>query len=489
MKIKAIGILCAQVSISIAVFTTLAVAQTTIPVANNTVRTTTKAAAQPSTKPNAGVTTNNNNTISLDFQSVDTRVLLQLLAKVSGLSFIISDKVTGTMTLHVENISWQEALNIILKANSLGSRQYGNTLLIAPLQTIADSEILELQTQQRIADLAPLKSSILHLNYANAKDISGLLGSNQDSLLSARGHVGYDARTNSLWIRDTDSNIKDITQFVRRLDYPAPQVLIEAKVVSIDKSYEQSLGIRWGVTGGRNMSGTLNAANQLNMGTAPSAITNAAGAIDPTQRLNFNMPANSINNVNPSSLAFALISLGNKTFLDLELSALEQEQRAETISSPRVITSNQQPAYIEQGEEIPYAEATSSGATSIEFKKAVLSLKITPQITPDSNIILGLTVTQNTRGTQIQPSPGSNALLPPTINTQEVQSQVLLHNGETIALGGIYQRAQGNTVYRIPFLGKLPIVGGLFRNKDVTSKQNELIIFVTPTIINQANNG
>lgn len=459
-----------KLKILIIVVTIFSISAFAVPVAKQT----------PNSKPKNVASAKSNN-LSLNFQSVDTRTLLQLIAKASGLNFVISDDVKGTMTLHVENIPWQEALNIILKANGLAARQYGEMMLIAPIEQITKNEIMELQAKQQVADLAPLKSEIIKLRYANAKDIAAILGG-QNSLLSSRGHVSFDARSNSLWIKDTASNINEVRYFVQKLDFPARQVLIEARVVTVDKSFEKNLGIRWGVTRGNHMSGTLAGANQLVGG-------GGASSVDVANRLNFNLPAQGLGGLPSASMALALISLGDKTFLDLELSALERDLHAETIASPRVITSNQQPAYIEQGEEIPYQEASSSGATSVSFKKAVLSLKITPQITPDNNIVLDLTVTQDTRGEQLNVTNSSGQVvgsLPPAINTKEVKSNVFLKNGETLVIGGIYQQVQSNQIVRIPFLGRLPFVGALFRNKSTANDRGELLIFVTPTIIDDA---
>lgn len=429
-----------------------------------------------------------NRELSFNFQDIGTRKLLQLLAKASGKNFVISDKVKGRMSLHLKDVSWREALNIVLKANGLGARYIGRTILVAPITELANNEVQELQAEQQVAQLAPLKSALIKLKYANAKDIAELLKSPAGSLLTSRGQVGVEPRTNSVWIRDIPANLKEIKHFVHTLDVPARQVMIEARIVNIDQRYGRDLGARFGITNGHSLSGTLSGANQLNGGPNANGliplIPGAAGVTPFTDRLNFNLPANS--DSRPGSIALGLLNLGGKTFLDLELTALESEGHAETISSPRLITSNQQEAIIQQGEEIPYQSATSSGATNVEFRKAVLSLGITPQITPDDNIVLNLKVTENTPGRVIITGSESFPIaLPPTINTKEVQSQVFLKNGQTIVLGGIYQRNKSDNLERVPFFGSLPLVGILFRNKSTSYKKTELLIFITPHIIKQ----
>lgn len=412
--------------------------------------------------------------VSLNFQSIETKTLLQMLAKTSGLNFIISDNVKGSMTLHVTNVAWQQALDIILKANGLDYRRFGKVMLIAPIQELATNEINELQARQKVAQLAPLESEIIRLNYANAHEIANILKGDSGAVLSARGQVGVDSRTNSLWIRDLREHIDEIKHFVSILDIPAKQVLIEAKIVSVEKGFTRDIGVRFGVSReGRLSHKLLKADGTTSFGDATSAVND---------RLFFNLPSGFGDSA--ASVALSLLRLGSKNFLDLELSALEEEGHAETISSPRLITSNQKEASIEQGEEIPYLTASSSGSTSIEFKKAVLSLKITPQITPDRNIILQLRVTQDTRGEQIKINEEKNSLLlPPAINTKEVESNVFLKNGQTIVIGGIYKRSEGDTVRRVPFLGKLPIIGHLFRQKVHDNAQSELLVFITPRII------
>jgi len=417
--------------------------------------------------------------LSFDFQNIDIRALLQLIAKQSGLNFIISDAVKGNITLNLKNVTWQEALKIVLKTQALASRRVGNVIYISTVEQITSNETKELKSDEALANLAPLKSELIRLKYTNAADLANMLKGEKGNLLTPRGEVVVDARTNSLIIKDTPVNLAALTRSIRKLDIPAKQVLIEARIVNMDTTYEEQLGVKFGMSDTRHLSGTLAGANQL---------TNYVGvnAIDPlSDRLNFNVPANSLFNGNaPGSIGLALARVG-KVMLDLELSALEGEDHAQVISRPRVVTSNQQKAVIQTGEEIPYQESTSSGATSVTFKKAVLSLEITPQITPNNKIILKLKATQDTRGTNTSIGTG---LTVPAINTQAVESNILLNNNETVVIGGVFKVTKENTLDRIPFLGSLPLLGYLFSHRGELQKKNELLIFITPKIIT-ANKG
>lgn len=417
------------------------------------------------------------------FQDIEIRTLLQLIAKSSGLNFIISDAVKGNTTLNLKNVTWRQALDVVMQSHGLTARRVGNVMYVSTIEDITSNESKQLQSTQQLSDLAPVESTIIQLKYANAKDLADFLKGQTGTLLTTRGQVAVDVRTNSIVIRDIKSNLKTLTRDIRRLDVPAKQVLIEARIVSIDTSYEQQLGIKFGLSNKSHITGTLNGANQLVNGVPLSKITPL------NQRLNFNNPASQLaSGANPGSIGMALARIGG-VFLDLELSAIEEEGHGQIIASPHVVTSNLQKARIETGEEIPYQEATSSGATSISFKKAVLSLEITPQITPNNKIILHLKASEDSRGQQLVISPGTTAgappvLGPPIINSQDVESQVLLNNNETIVIGGIYKQSKENTVDRIPFFGSLPVVGYLFRSKIVANRRTELLIFVTPKIIN-----
>lgn len=428
---------------------------------------------------------NGSGSLSFYFQNIDLRTLLQLISKISGLNFVISDAVKGSVTLNLKNVTWQEALNIVLKTHGLTARQIGNVMFINTIDEISKMDMKEFEADEQMVKLAPLNSMILQLKYMNAKDLADILKGTSNSLLTSRGQIVVDPRTNSAIIRDVSSNLKDVQRLVKKLDVPARQVLIEARIVTIDVNYEKQLGIRFGLSNTRQLSGTWAGASQLPQGI------NVANVNPITDRLNFNNPAATFaSGATPGSVGLALAHLGS-ILLDLELSALEEEQHGETISTPRLITSNQQKAVIQQGQQIPYQQATSSGATSIAFVNAVLSLEITPQITPDNRIVLKLKATEDSQGagqvtsTSTSSSTGttSTSVGPPVINTQEVESDVLLNNNETIVLGGIYQRTSSKTIDRIPFFGSLPVVGALFRFTSVQDSRKELLIFITPKIV------
>ena len=412
--------------------------------------------------------------ITLNFQDVKVRAALQLIAEFTGINIVVSDAVQGDMTIHLHDVPWDEALKIILTTQNLGKEQIGNVILIAPATEIAAREKQKMQALQQVQELQPLQAELIQINYAKASKIAALLKDN--ALLSDRGTVGVDARTNTLWVQDTPEKLNEVHKFITRLDVPIRQVLIESRIVNMDKTYEQDLGVRWGVTNPNIISGTGEAANQLQNGTP-------AAAIPFNQRLNVNLPATDLTGQGipgtPATLGIALAKIGSNTFLDLELSALEVEGHAKIISSPRLITSNQQPAFIQQGEEIPYQQSTSSGATAVEFKDAVLSLKVTPQITPDNKVILQIQVNQD----QPKGIPTLGSI--PSIDTREIRTQVLVDNGETLVLGGIYEQTNQKTVKRVPFFGSLPIVGILFRSTQVQNERKELLIFITPKIMDQ----
>lgn len=413
--------------------------------------------------------------LSLNFQDIKVRAVLQLLAEFTGINIVASDSVQGNMTLQLNNIPWDQALDIILQTRGLAKRQVGNVIMVAPVEEFANHERKELAAKQELNDLEPLQSELVQVNYGKAQDIAELLKAKGNSLLSSRGNVSFDSRTNTIWVQDTATKLAEIRRLVKQLDIPVKQVLIEARIVNITRDFEQSLGVRFGITNPDHVSGSLEGANSIASGATKPELTSLK------DRLNFDLKAPSLNNgqSSPATIGLALAKLGSNVLLDLELSALESEGVAEVISTPRVITANQMTAKIETGEEIPYQESTSSGATSVSFRKAVLGLNVTPQITPDGRIILGLKVNQDKRSTD-SPVGGQ-----PAIDTNNIETQVLVENGQTVVLGGVYTQEKNNTILRVPFLGKLPIIGALFRNKLVQDKKTELLIFVTPKIIKQ----
>lgn len=409
--------------------------------------------------------------ISLDFQDVPVRQVLQIIAQVNGFNLVTTDTVTGNVTISLSGVPWDQALDMILKIKGLDKRLEGNILLIAPTEELTARETQQLQSRQQVAELAPLNSVNIQINYAKAQDMANILKTGENSILSPRGTVSVDERTNTLLIRDTQASIDEANSLVMALDIPVKQVLIESRMVTVRDNVDEQLGVRWGFTDKQNddgISGSLKGAETAAGGTIPSL----------TDRLNVNLPVKSP----AGKIGFHVASLVDGTILDLELSALETENKGEVIASPRITVANQQEAYIEQGTEIPYVQSTSSGATSVEFKKAVLSLKVTPHITPDNRIILNLVVTQDTRGETVSTSTGPAV----AIDTQEISTQVLVDNGETIVLGGIFQQNSSDDISKVPLFGDLPLLGGLFRSKQTIYQKRELLIFVTPKILTES---
>jgi type IV pilus assembly protein PilQ len=392
--------------------------------------------------------------ISLNFQKINVRAVLQLLAEFTGKNIVVTDKVQGDITLRLHDIPWEEALDLILKTKDLKKTKTGNVLFIDQSTQTADSAL----------DDATIKHALLPLNYAKAADFALLVKDKQNSLLSEKGKVTVDTRTNTLWIQDTEANLARVKDLIQQFDVPVDQVLIEARIVEVSKDFSQDLGIHWRLSGGSTPTHDSHAAGNLsqhlNLDLLSSALTTAAA---------------------PSSLGIALATLKNNILLDLELSALENEGHAELISSPRLMTINQQTAVIESGEEIPYQESTSGGATAVSFKKAVLSLKVTPQLTPDGHILMDLQINQDTPA--LTTFHGV-----PSIYTKQIQTRVLVKNAQTIVLGGIYRQDKNRMIQRIPFLGHLPVVGTLFTNKQTILKNSELLIFITPKMMMNAKN-
>lgn len=408
--------------------------------------------------------------ISLNFQKIQVRAVLQLLADFTGLNLVVSANVTGDITLRLNDIPWDQALDIILTTQGLDKRQTGNVMLIDKATDIAARELNELKTQEETRKKEPVRSDLLQINYAKATDIATMLKDKSNSLLSDRGNLSVDVRTNSIWIQDVGSRIEEIRDLVKQLDIPVKQVLIESRIVTVDKNFEQDLGIQFGISKPTHLSGTLSGANELAKGVPPAFV-------DPfRQRLNVDLQALPTLVSSPASIGIALAKLGDGILLDLELSAMESENRGEIIASPRLITSNQQPAIIESGSDIPYQESTSSGATAVAFKKAVLSLSVTPQITPNNKIMMTLKINQDEQS----PERVNNV---PVINTKQIQTNVLVNNGQTIVLGGIYKQNKVNSMSRVPFLGNLPVVGYMFRKTHTDIQNEELLIFITPRII------
>lgn len=414
--------------------------------------------------------------LSLNFQNIEVRAVLQLIADFTGMNLVASDSVQGSITLRLQNVPWDQALDLVLKTKSLDKRQMGSVLLVAPAQEIAAREKIELEAVRQVEELAPLVTEYIRVKYAKASVMSQLLTAEQ-GLLSERGSAVVDERTNTLLMKDTANNLEKIREVVTMLDVPVRQVLIEARIVVAGASVGKELGVKWGGAGYKNSGNnatyfggkqqTIAEGNQILFG----GNTGNVSGIDLGAANMVNFGA-----VNPQASSFAIGYQTADYLLDLELSAIETDGRAEIVSQPRVITADGQTASIESGTEIPYQEASSSGATSVSFKPAVLKLEVTPQITPDERIIMDLVINQDSVGEITNTGV-------PTINTNSVQTQVLVDNGETVVLGGIFRSEEITSISKTPFFGDLPLIGALFRHTNHSSEKNELLVFITPRLV------
>lgn len=418
--------------------------------------------------------------LSLNFQDIDVRSVLQLLADFTGLNVVVSDTVAGNLTLRLKNVPWDQALDIILRTKGLAQRQTGNVILIAPAAEIANAERLELQAAQQVRELEPLVSEFIQINYADASVLSGIISSETSSLLSARGAITVDARTNTLLVRETPSQIAQIRSLIAELDVPIKQVLIEARIVSANDDFSKNLGVRFGYErtevihgspGDTPFAAGLEPASYSFGGPLAAQETTVTSGLG--DGLLIDLPAA----VSGATIGLAIGRVGSY-LLQLELSALQAEGRGEIISSPRLITADKTQATISTGVQIPYQEASSSGATTTSFQDAVLSLSVTPQITPDDRIIMDIAVTKDAVSlTVVNGVPG--------VDTQSLTTQVIVDNGETVVLGGVYERTVSSGTSRVPFFSDLPYVGWAFRNKTESDNKKELLIFVTPKILKE----
>jgi type IV pilus assembly protein PilQ len=409
--------------------------------------------------------------LSLNFQDIEVRSVLQLIADFTGLNLVASDTVGGSITLRLQNVPWDQALDLILKTKGLDKRQIGNVLLVAPADEIAAREKLELETNKQIAELAPVRLDIVQVNYAKAADIVALIKEDEE-LISDRGFISSDVRTNTISVRETAEKLEEIRRLVSTWDVPVRQVSIEARIVRAQTNVAEDLGVRWGGAA-YDVSGD----NVFTVGGSQQSLQEArdAAAGDDSTITFPGALAVDLGVSGEGTSSFA-IGWGSDDFLvDLELSALESDGQAEVVSQPRVVTADRQTASIKSGEEIPYQEASSSGATSVSFKEAVLSLEVTPQITPDDKIIMDLVVNQDSRG---EVTAGI-----PSINTNQVTTQVLVGNGETVVLGGIFQSEVATQTTKTPFLGDIPYLGRIFKRTEKIDERSELLIFITPKII------
>ena len=417
--------------------------------------------------------------LSLNFQDIEVRAVLQLLADFTGLNMVVSDTVAGRITLRLKNVPWDQAMEIILKTKGLSMRRNDNVVLVAPTEEIAAREKLELESQQQIQELAPLRSELIQVNYAKSSELASLLKSSENKLLSERGSVSIDERTNTLLVQDTAAKLSEIRALVGQLDVPVRQVMIESRIVIANNDFAKDLGVRLGLSG----AGTIDHSNVGVFGGGLEGDLDASAVAGPFITTgagdNENLLVNLPQTLAAGSGGAANLVLGKigTYLLRLELSAMQQEGKGEVVSSPRVITSDQNKAVIKQGVEVPYQEATSSGATSVSFKEAVLQLEVTPHITPDDRVIMDLKVNKDS------PDFTRAVLGVPPVDTRSLETSVLVDNGETVVLGGVFERTKSKNKASVPFFGDLPYVGWAFKQEQVQDENTELLIFVTPKIL------
>ncbi|WGT64288.1 type IV pilus secretin PilQ [Variovorax paradoxus] len=438
----------------------------------------------------------NGEKLSLNFQNIEIRSLLQVIADFTNFNIVTSDSVTGALTLRLKDVPWDQALDIIMQAKNLGMRKNGSVLWIAPKDEINAKEKLEFEAKAAIENLEPLRTQSFQLNYTKAIAIAqGLTGTGASSgggggsgtttrILSPRGSVIAESRTNQLFVSDVPSRLAQVSELIQKLDIPVRQVLIEARIVEASDTFGKSLGVRLGGGISRERVASANGSPAYGtFGVMPTTTTGGVGAAAATwTNSNFiNLPAGDAGGTgnSPGTFAISLFNSSLSRMLNLEISALEADGKGKLVSSPRVITADQTKALIEQGEEIPYQQATSSGATSISFRKAVLKLEVTPQITPEGNIILTLDVSKDARG--VNTSAG------PAINTKHVQTEVLVENGGTVVIGGIFELTETNDESRVPVLGEVPYLGALFRKRERVANKTEMLVFITPKMITDRN--
>jgi type IV pilus assembly protein PilQ len=433
--------------------------------------------------------------LSLNFQNIEVRALLQVIADFTNFNVVTSDTVTGNVTLRLKDVPWDQALDIILQAKGLGLRKSGNVIWIAPKDELAAKEKVDLESKAQVAQLEPLRTQSFQLNYAKAEDIAkGLSGQGQSGgggtgmkILSPRGSVIFETRTNQLFVSDIPSKLEEIQAMIAKIDIPVRQVLIEARIVIADDSFGRSLGAKLGAVDLRGIRGGIPGWEVAgNTRVAVGGNLNAVGGTTlQTDTLNFSdtsfvsLPAIGQNNYNPASFALSLFGASSNRFLNLEISALEADGKGKVVSSPRVVTADQTKALIEQGTELPYQTATSSGATALQFRKANLKLEVTPQITPEGAVILDVDVNKDSVG---QATAAGFA-----IDTKHVKTQVLVENGGTVVIGGIFEQTDRTDVTKVPFLGDVPVLGHLFKTTTRSSERTELLIFLTPKVVTDRN--
>jgi type IV pilus assembly protein PilQ len=418
--------------------------------------------------------------LSLNFQNIEVRAVLQVIADFTSLNIITSDTVTGNLTLRLKDVPWDQALDIILQAKGLDMRKTGNVVWIAPRDELATKEKLALEARQQIADLEPLRTESFQLNYQRAEDIQKIITASEQKILSKRGSAVVDPRTNTIFVQDIVDKLDNVRRLLKQIDVAVRQVLIEARIVEASDTFSRNLGARIGYNEageGRHITGTGTRAT-FGGGLASTGFQTAQIEDQPdfaADTLWANMPAPGLGGVNPGQFSLILMNTAMTKFLNLEISALQADGKGKIISSPRVITADNVEALIEQGTEIPYQQATSSGATSVSFRKATLSLKVKPQITPNDNIIMKLNVNKD--------SVGANTSAGPSIDTKQVSTEVLVESGGTVGIGGIFEQEESNTKTKVPMLGDMPIIGIFFRQDLRRNDKRELLIFVTPRVV------
>jgi type IV pilus assembly protein PilQ len=424
--------------------------------------------------------------LSLNFQNIEVRSLLQVIADFTNFNIVTSDSVTGAVTLRLKDVPWDQALDIILQAKGLGMRKTGNVLWIAPKDEIAAKEKLELEARAAIQNLEPLRTQSFQLNYTKAAEIAAQItaGTGAARILSPRGSVIAEPRTNQLFVTDIPTRLEQVQNLVGKLDIAVRQVLIEARIVEASDTFGKSLGVRLGGSDLRGVRGgdpgyNLVGNNRVAFGGSYNAVSSTTGesngVLDTANTTFVNLPALGQSGFTPATFAVSLFSAAANRFLNLELSALEADGKGKLISSPRIVTADQSKALIEQGTEFPYQQATSSGATSIAFRRATLKLEVTPQITPEGNIILDLDISKDSRG--------ETTAAGIAINTKHIRTQVLVENGGTVVLGGIFELTETESEAKVPFLGDLPAVGNLFKNRSRSTNKQEMLVFITPKMV------
>ena len=419
--------------------------------------------------------------LSLNFQNVEVRAVLNVIADFTDLNIITSDTVSGSITLRLKDVPWDQAMDIILQTRGLDMRKNGNVIWVAPRDELATREKLALEAQQQIGELEATRTESFQMNYQKAADVQRLLGDKTQPILSKRGSAVVDARTNTLFVQDVPSRLEDVRKLLAKIDVPVRQVVIEARIVIADDSFSKNLGARLGYDSapGRVI-GSGNPARDLNVtvgGQVSSLIAVPTTLTGRTAAQNVNLPATGLNGFNPGAFSLLLFNNAFTRVINAEITAMEADGKGKTVSSPRVLTSDGVEALIEQGTEIPYQQASSSGATAVAFRKANLSLKVKPQITPEGNVIMDLDINKD--------EPGTATTAGVQISTKHVKTSALVENGGTVVIGGIYEETERQDITRVPFFGELPYIGFFFKNNQRSTRKTELLIFITPRVVSE----